>query len=497
MSTITLYASKINQMPSLINDAKKSVREYKSDLKSLKTKVLTIDNSVCNVDDVIDSIKSSTQTQGDKIDALDKLKKDVNEFVSDVVRIDGDAADAINKSKDDFYDEYYYLKPECEKSGWEKFKDGCKKIGEWCKEHWVMVVTILVVIAIAIVAVVTFGVAVVAVAAIAGIVSLVLCVADVICMIATGGKDLATIFREKGWNVLADIFQGLSIGCDIVSIVFPAGAAIKSMAKVGIKTFTKTSIKAVKVAFKETIEALGKNGFKKGFLTGMKQLGKITFKTFIFDIDDFTKMKNGKRVFDIMDNSLDPLKTNNHWIKDGNSLVPEPNYTPKPGQNNYRNVKGQTLDKILNDYGYKSIPLTKSGDVDWKALSVVDPVKTNMKNLDVDLDKFLSGNMNSKEKKNFDEILRSINFKNAEAGLPNGKTKSVLEEELGYMLTIHEDISTKKCYFVPAEIHANINHNGGIANYKFNIQGIADKLGDLFGKSGFGMPRLVYDISKG
>lgn len=66
-----------------------------------------------------------------------------------------------------------------------------------------------------------------------------------------------------------------------------------------------------------------------------------------------------------------------------------------------------------------------------------------MKNLDVDLDKFLSGNMNSKEKKNFDEILRSINFKNAEAGLPNGKTKSVLEEELGYMLTIHEDISTK------------------------------------------------------
>ena len=141
--------------------------------------------------------------------------------------------------------------------------------------------------------------------------------------------------------------------------------------------------------------------------------------------------------------------------------------------------------------------LRAEADAKCRALSLVDPVKTNMKNLDVDLDKFLSGNMNSKEKKNFDEILRSINFKNAEAGLPNGKTKSVLEEELGYMLTIHEDIGTKKCYFVPAEIHANINHNGGIANYKFNIQGIADKLGDLFGKSGFGMPRLVYDISKG
>lgn len=146
MSTITLYASKINQMPSLINDAKKAVKEYKSDLKSLNLKVLMIDNSICNVDDVISSIKSSTQTQGDKIDALDKLKKDVNEFVSEVVRIDGDAADAINKSKDDFYDKYEYLKPECEKSGWEKFKDGCKKVGEWCKEHWKAIVTVVIVI---------------------------------------------------------------------------------------------------------------------------------------------------------------------------------------------------------------------------------------------------------------------------------------------------------------------------------------------------------------
>lgn len=146
MSTITLYASKINQMPSLINDAKKAVKEYKSDLKSLNLKVLTIDNSICNVDDVISSIKSSTQTQGDKIDALDKLKKDVNEFVSEVVRIDGDAADAINKSKDDFYDKYEYLKPECEKSGWEKFKDGCKKVGEWCKEHWKAIIIVVIVI---------------------------------------------------------------------------------------------------------------------------------------------------------------------------------------------------------------------------------------------------------------------------------------------------------------------------------------------------------------
>ena len=146
MATITLYSGKINQMSSLINKAKTSVKSYKSDLKLLKSKVLSIDESICDVDDVISSIKSSTKTQEDKIETLENLKQDINDFISDVVRIDGDAADAINKSKDDFYDKYEYLKPECEKSGWEKFKDGCKKVGEWCKEHWKEILAIAVVI---------------------------------------------------------------------------------------------------------------------------------------------------------------------------------------------------------------------------------------------------------------------------------------------------------------------------------------------------------------
>ena len=146
MATITLYSGKINQMSSLINKAKTSVKSYKSDLKSLKSKVLSIDESICDVDDVISSIKSSTKTQEDKIETLENLKQDINDFISDVVRIDGDAADAINKSKDDFYDKYEYLKPECEKIGWEKFKDGCKKVGEWCKEHWKAIITVVIVI---------------------------------------------------------------------------------------------------------------------------------------------------------------------------------------------------------------------------------------------------------------------------------------------------------------------------------------------------------------
>lgn len=57
-------------------------------LKSLKSKVLSIDESICDVDDVISSIKSSTQTQEDKIKSLESLKENINEYISDVVTID-------------------------------------------------------------------------------------------------------------------------------------------------------------------------------------------------------------------------------------------------------------------------------------------------------------------------------------------------------------------------------------------------------------------------
>lgn len=75
MATITLSANKINMMPLLIIDASNAVKSYKSELQTLKSKLLAIDSSVCNVDDVISSIKASTQTQKNKIDALDNLKK--------------------------------------------------------------------------------------------------------------------------------------------------------------------------------------------------------------------------------------------------------------------------------------------------------------------------------------------------------------------------------------------------------------------------------------
>lgn len=77
------------------NDPEYAVKYYhplfiddNADLESLKSKVLSIDESICDVDDVISSIKSSTQTQEDKIESLESLKENISEYISDVVAID-------------------------------------------------------------------------------------------------------------------------------------------------------------------------------------------------------------------------------------------------------------------------------------------------------------------------------------------------------------------------------------------------------------------------
>ena len=147
MATIAIYAGKMNQMSSLLEGAKKSVSDYQTELFSLKSRTLNVNKSVCDLDDVIGSIQSSTQLQVQKVDSLETLRQNVENFITDVVRIDDDAAEVINRNKDEFYDKYSYLKPDCEKNLWEKICDGFASAVEWCKEHWKLVVTIVLVVA--------------------------------------------------------------------------------------------------------------------------------------------------------------------------------------------------------------------------------------------------------------------------------------------------------------------------------------------------------------
>lgn len=146
MATIALYAGKVNQMHGLIMDVKTSVTDYKDELTVLKMKALTINQSVCNMDDIIKSIQSSSQTQERKTISLDTIDRNNGEFVDDVISIDSDVASIVRQRKADFYKKYTYLKPECEKNGLEKFTDSLKKTGEWCKEHWKLVVTVVITI---------------------------------------------------------------------------------------------------------------------------------------------------------------------------------------------------------------------------------------------------------------------------------------------------------------------------------------------------------------
>jgi hypothetical protein len=153
MATIELYADKINKMPGLIKEARQSVVDYKSELEALQKKALSIRSDICNMDDVISSIKASTQLQERKIDSLDELSKNCENFIADVVRIDNAVADLINQRKNEFLARYSYLKPDIEQSGWDKLCDGLKKTGDWCKEHWREILVTIVIIAGAVIAI--------------------------------------------------------------------------------------------------------------------------------------------------------------------------------------------------------------------------------------------------------------------------------------------------------------------------------------------------------
>lgn len=438
MATIELCYSKANKMSGLFDAVKKSVSDYQSDLVKLNKKALKVDNSVCDMTGIISAVQSSTQTQEDKACFIDKVKEANEQFLSDVVSVDDKVSDVVTKNKNDFYEQYNYLKPECEKSGWEKFKDGCKKAVDWCKEHWVAVVTVAVVVVAACIAAVC-GIAIAFIAAIAGIVALATCIADVVCMFVTGGKSIAMVLEEHGFHVLADIFQGISIGANIVSIVFPVGAVIKSMAKIGVKAFAKASFTAMKVSMKEAFKKVFKSGFKEG----VKNFFKITFKTLVFDIDDLKTIREP---------SLSALKNNNWTVSDdGLSLIPT-NGSNKPKR---FNPDGLTYDEILQKFDLDAIPLKKNGEVDWGKIQV-DSV--NIKN------------MNQTRGSNKYGLKADTNFGQANLKLQEkGLSLKDFEKDLGIKITWHEDLNLKTMRMIPSEIHGNINHAGGVANYGFHL----------------------------
>lgn len=61
-------------------------------------------------------------------------------------RKDAAVKTAVERSKTDFYSKYSYLKPECEKNVFEHICDGIATATKWCKEHWKLIVTAIIVV---------------------------------------------------------------------------------------------------------------------------------------------------------------------------------------------------------------------------------------------------------------------------------------------------------------------------------------------------------------
>ena len=145
MATITLYKDKINGVVSLLDDIIKSSNNLNAQLGTLKSTLQGVDSSTCNLQDTVDSISSSSKSESDKVEDLKRLNNKLTAFIEMTAHRDSSDESEINKAKEDFYTKYSYLKPECEKSRMEQIADGMKKACEWCKEHWKLIATIVIV----------------------------------------------------------------------------------------------------------------------------------------------------------------------------------------------------------------------------------------------------------------------------------------------------------------------------------------------------------------
>lgn len=153
MPTITLYKDKLNGVGGLIDNIVKSSNNLETQLGTLKSTLQGVNSSTYDLQDTVNSISSSSKTEKEKVSDLKKLNKQVTKFITTTVNRDNSVRDEINKSKKDFYSQYSYLKPECEKNAIEKIVDKVEQAAEWCAKHWKLIATaVIVVVAIALIA---------------------------------------------------------------------------------------------------------------------------------------------------------------------------------------------------------------------------------------------------------------------------------------------------------------------------------------------------------
>ena len=146
MATITLHKEKINGVGGLIDSIVKSSNKLDTQLGTLRNTLQGVDSSTCNLQGVVSSISSSSKSEKEKVADLKRLNSKLTDFITMTARRDADAKSAVERSKNDFYSKYSYLKPECEKNVFEHICDGIVTAAKWCKEHWKLIVTAIIVV---------------------------------------------------------------------------------------------------------------------------------------------------------------------------------------------------------------------------------------------------------------------------------------------------------------------------------------------------------------
>ena len=152
---------------------KQSTNNLTEALGSLKTKIGLASIGV-NISESQEQTKAAQEREKTKKSSLSLAYDKLSTLISDVGSVDIKASSKIRERKETFYDSYYYLKPECEKTKkekrqdkraerWQNFKDFCGGVAEaiknivissfeWCKEHWKLIATaVMVVVAITII----------------------------------------------------------------------------------------------------------------------------------------------------------------------------------------------------------------------------------------------------------------------------------------------------------------------------------------------------------
>lgn len=287
------------------SNAKKATDNLAQAVEKLTIKLDAV-KDLSELDSVKENLQHTEQREAENNSALCCAYEKLDEFVSEVGRIDNAVAEKIQERKDEFYKQYYYLKPECEKGTLEKIgnwfvntwngfvdwtaqlgqaiADAFVSLGKWIKEHITELCTALAVILLAVLAFIATPLTLIAIAAIAGIVSLALWVTDIICIVSCD-KNLAGILRENGNEYWADVVDGVQWGCGIVELLFPASLLASSIKKIGLKAFGKAMIQSFKSSFKSFIDDVFRSG-KKGFSNLFKRISKL-----VFDPDDFKNLK--------------------------------------------------------------------------------------------------------------------------------------------------------------------------------------------------------------